>query len=168
MKAVKIFAIGAGSVLALAGASAPAAAQMYPGYPGYGSPYGYGYGDPYGYGYDRSNERFLVQQCTTAVQQRLNNYGYGGYNPYGYGNGYGYGRARVLGVTRIDRRTPGVLRIRGEASSGMNYGYGDYGYGGYGYGGGYGGYGAPADLTFRCDVDFRGYIRGLDIDRRRY
>lgn len=164
MMAVKTFAIGAGALVALAGASAPAAAQ-YPGYPGYGSPYGYG--NPYGYG--GGNEQFLVQQCTNAVQQRLSGYGYGGYSPYGNG----YGRARVLGVTRIDRRTPGVLRIRGEAASGMNYGYGGYGnaygYGGYGAYGGYGGgYVAPADLTFRCDIDFRGYIRDIDVNRRRY
>jgi hypothetical protein len=34
----------------------------------------------------------------------------------------------------------------------------------------YGGYAqapALADLTFRCDVDYRGYIRDVDIDRRR-
>jgi hypothetical protein len=164
MKAVKTLAIGGGALIALAGASAPAAAQIYPGYPGYGSPYGYGYG------YNRGNEQFLVQQCTNAVQQRLSGYGYGGYSPYGYGYGNGSGRARVLGVTRIDRRTPGILRIRGEAASGMNYGNGGYGnaYGYGGYGGYGGGYGAPADLTFRCDIDFRGYIRDIDVNRRRY
>jgi hypothetical protein len=42
--------------------------------------------------------------------------------------------------------------------------YGGYPYGGYG---GYGGYNnATADLTFKCDVDYRGYIRDIDINRR--
>jgi len=44
--------------------------------------------------------------------------------------------------------------------------YGGYPYGGYG---GYGGYGAnsnTADLTFKCDVDYRGYVRDIDINRR--
>jgi hypothetical protein len=179
MTAVKTIAIGAAGVAALVGASAPAAAQIYPGYPapGYGSPYQpvppYG-----GYGYN-GNEQMLVQQCTNAVQQRLryNGYGsYGGYSPYGYNNRYG-NNARVLGITSIDRRSGSTIRIRGEATSGMGYGpYGGYGnpYGGYGspYGGGYGGYGGYGyqqgrpDLTFRCDVDYRGYVRDVDIDRR--
>jgi len=39
------------------------------------------------------------------------------------------------------------------------------GYGGQGYGGGYGG----GDLSFRCDVDYRGYVSNVRIDRyRRY
>jgi hypothetical protein len=104
-----------------------------------------------------------VQQCTAAVQQRLS--GYGGYGAYGYGNAYSNGR--VLGITRVDQRSNTTLRVRGYATSGMNYG----GYGGYGGYRGYGGYGgynnATADLTFKCDVDYRGYIRDIDIDRRR-
>ena len=175
MKAVKTIAIGAAGLVALVGASAPAAAQYYPGYGGYGgtnvvgqvinsilNPYG-GYGQ-YGYGYGM-NPQAAAQQCTAAVQQRLNGrygagYGYG-YQPYGYN---GYGNGRVLGITRIEQRSNGTLRVRGDATSGMAYGGYPYGgYGGYGaYGGGYGG----ADLEFRCDVDYRGYIRDVDIDRR--
>jgi hypothetical protein len=189
MKAVKTIALGAVGLVALVGASAPAAAQ----YPGYGYPYGYNspgnvvgqvinsvlnpygqygygqYGGQYGYGqygYGAMNPQLAAQQCTAAVQQRLGG-GYGGYQGYGYNNAYGNGR--MLGITRVEQRSNGTLRVRGEATSGMAYGgypYGGYGggYGGYGgYGGGYGG----ADLKFRCDVDYRGYIRDIDIDRRR-
>ena len=187
MTAVKTLALGAVGIAALVGAAAPAAAQ----YPGYGYPYGtnnpanvigqvigqvlnpYGqYGQGYGYG---ANSQMAVQQCTAAVQQRLAmqysaGYAnpYGGYaSPYGYNNAYS--NARVLGITRVEQRSRSTLRVRGVASSGMAYGnpYGGYG----GYGSPYGGYAqaqAPADLTFRCDVDYRGYVRDIDIDRRRY
>ena len=144
--------------------------------------------NPYGqFGYNRGvNPQTAVNQCAAAVNQRLQrqygNGGYGapyggyagGYSPYGYGNGYGNGYAggQVLGISRVEQRSASVLRVRGFATSGMAYGgypYGNYG----GYGGGYGGYGGyngygaqPADLIFRCDVDYRGYIRDIDIDRR--
>jgi hypothetical protein len=173
MKAVKTFALGAAGIVALVGASAPAAAQSFPGYNnptnvigqvlqsvlnpygGYGQ-YGYSpYGNQYGYG---ANPQMAASQCTAAVQQQLQGRYAAGYgSPYGYN---GYSNARVLGVTRIEPRSSG-LRVRGEATSGMGYGAP---YGGYG---GYGGYGqSAADLTFRCDVDYRGYIRDVDIDRR--
>ena len=174
MKAVKKIAIGAVGMAALLGASAPAAAQYYPGY-GYNNPgnvigqviqsvinpYG-GYGQ-YGYG---MNQQMAVQQCTAAVQQRLSGYSnYGGYGGYGGAYGYtnAYSRGRVLGITRVDQRSSSTLRVRGYATSGMNYG----GYGGYGGYGAYGGYNnATADLSFKCDVDYRGYIRDIDINRR--
>jgi hypothetical protein len=54
----------------------------------------------------------------------------------------------VLSVTRVTP-TNGGVRVRGLASSGR-YGYG---------------YNA-ADLSFRCDVDYRGYVRDVDINRR--
>jgi len=199
MKAVKKIAIGAVGLAALIGASAPAAAQYYPGYPGSGyGGYQYGYPtnvigqvlqsilNPYGqFGYNRGvNPQIAVQQCATAVNQRLQmrfgaghggygGYGYGGYPPYG-GYGNAYSQARVLGITRVEQRSATTLRVRGHATSGMVGAYypGDV-YNGYnGYGGSYGAYGgygyagAPADLSFRCDVDYRGYIRDIDIDRR--
>jgi len=40
-------------------------------------------------------------------------------------------------------------------------GYGAYGVGAYGALG----YGQP-DLSFKCDVDYRGYVRDVDINRR--
>jgi hypothetical protein len=199
MKAVKTIAIGAAGLAVLVGGAAPAAAQYYPGYGSGYSQYGYAPNvigqvlqsilNPYGqFGYRAGvHPQVAVQQCTAAVQQRLqmryragyNPYGaygqyggYGGYSPYGYNNAYS--QARVLGITRVDQRSATTLRVRGVATSGMMYAnpYGAYG----GYGGGYGGYGgygyaqaqAPADLSFRCDVDYRGYIRDIDIDRRRY
>jgi hypothetical protein len=41
-------------------------------------------------------------------------------------------------------------------------GYGAYGVGAYGALG----YAYQPDLRFRCDVDYRGYVRDVDIDRR--
>jgi hypothetical protein len=141
----------------------------------------------------RMNPQTAASQCSAAVQARLSQRGYGnggyggGYNPYGgYGNnpygGYGntQSSARVLGISRIEQRSSSTLRVRGYASSGMQAGY-QGGYGGYqggycgyqggygGYQGGYGGYNTAqsADLTFRCDIDYRGYVRDIDIHRRR-
>jgi hypothetical protein len=56
--------------------------------------------------------------------------------------------------------------VRGLASSGRYAynGYGPYGVGAYGALG-YG-YANAADLSFKCDVDFRGYVRDVDIYRR--
>ena len=148
-----------------------------------------GYGRyPYGnYGYNQyNNQSSAVDQCARAVEARLggnrggyygygnvpyggqygspNGYGYG--NPgYGYGNpGYGYGNAgyggRVLGVTRVDRKSYG-LKVHGVASSGYNGydGYGRRGYGSYGYG-------AGADLSWNCEVRYDGRIRDIDVNRR--
>ena len=179
MKAVTKLMIGAAGVAAL-GMAAPAAAQ-YPGY-GYGQ-YGYPTNvigqvlqqilNPYGqFGYNRAvNPQTAVNQCTAAVQQRLS-YQYGArYNPYASSYGYGYNNmassARILGITRVDQRSATTLRVRGYATSGrMAYNnYGPYGYGAYGATG-YGYAQAPADLSFKCDVDYRGYIRDIDINRR--
>lgn len=150
---------GAAGLAAVFGFASPAAAQYYPGY-GYnngggvvgaivnsvlgGGQYGYG---RYGYG----NDRFAVDQCTRAVSARLGGAygGYGGYGGYGYNN---YGGGRVLGVTSVERRNNG-LRVRGVASSGSR---------GYGYGYNSGG----ADLSFKCNVDYRGRITDVDLHRR--
>ncbi len=141
-----------------------------------------GYGQyPYGnYGYNQyGNQSMAVDQCARAVEGRLNGYRGGGY--YGYGNGpyggqYGYGNApyggqygyngyagggaRVLGITRVDRKSYG-LKVRGVASSGYRgyEGYGRPGYGNYGYN-------AGADLSWSCEVRFDGRIRDIDVNRR--
>ena len=168
MKAVTKILAG-GAVAAALFAAAPAAAQYYPGYP-YGGGYGGGnvvgqvinqvlgggYGGYGGYG---ANSQVVVNQCVSAVQARLQRsyggayggYG-GGYNPYGYN---GYSQARVLGISRVEPRSNGGLTVRGVATTGM------HAYGGYG---GYGGQ-QPVDLTFRCRVDYRGFITDVDIDR---
>jgi hypothetical protein len=121
--------IAGGAAVAALASAAPAAAQYNP---GYGYPYG---GGPVGGGYG-ANSQVLVNQCAAAVQQRLNrNSGYG--SPYGYGGG-----ARVLGISRIEPRGDGGLRIRGVATS----------------------YGGRPNLTFSCKTDYRGFIRDVDID----
>ncbi|HEY7005920.1 MAG TPA: hypothetical protein VH392_05490 [Sphingomicrobium sp.] len=147
---------GAAGFAAIA-ASAPAAAQYYP----YGySPYAYG-GGMYGV-----NAGAAAQQCTAAVQNRL-------YNRTSLGTILGSlvgiptaPTGRVLSVTQESRTRDGGMRIRGLATSGR-YAYNDYGpYGAGAYGAlGYG-YNSAADLSFRCDVDPRGYIRDVDINRR--
>jgi hypothetical protein len=145
---------------------------------GYGRyPYGnYGYNQGYG------NQRMAIDQCARAVEARVGGYRgggyygygnmpyggynqgygygspYGGYNQYGYSQGYGAGR--VLGITRVERKSYG-LKVRGVASSGYNGydGYGRRGYGSYGYSNG-------ADLSWSCEVRYDGRIRDIDVNRR--
>jgi hypothetical protein len=183
MKAITMVLAGGAGLAALVSA-APAAAQYYP------QP-GYGYGNnvvgqvlgqilnPYGggYSYNGGNDRMLVDRCAGAVAQRIN-YQYGGYNQYGYNRGYGYngynqgygynqynqgyGNARVLGITRVERRNNGI-RVRGVATAGGGYGnaYGNP-YGGYNQ------YNQSGEFTFKCNVDYRGRITDIDLDRNRY
>lgn len=205
---------GLAAVTAMA---APAAAQNYP-YGGgssggvvgaiINSVIGGGYGQyPQGnYGYGQVSQRQLVSQCAAATEQRLNaayrGQGYGapnGYNGYqnGYGNQNGYGSqngyatqggARVVGITSVERRSNGGLKVRGLAMSSAygsqyggqgygNQGYGNQGYGNQGYGGQYGGqygnqgyqngYGAnaQADISFSCKVDAQGRINSINLQR---
>jgi hypothetical protein len=187
MKAVSKILAGGVAMAALASA-APAAAQYYP---GYGQPNVIGQvinqvlGG--GYGLDRQT---AVQRCAAAVEQRINYQynrgyqsgygtggysGYGGYNPtYNQGyNGYAQGGARVLGVTSVEQRSNNGVRVRGIATAhAQPVGYGGYaGQGGYSPYGGYSGYAPPqqqGELTFRCNLDYRGYVRDIDIDRNRY
>ena len=147
----KMFAGGAG--LAAIAAAAPAAAQYYP----YNySQYGY---SQYGY----NNTAMASERCTAAVQSRL-------YNRSSIGEILGAilgsnTTGRVVAVTQVNPRRSGVT-VRGLASSGR-YAYNSYGpYG-------VGAYGAlgyntanSADLSFKCNVDYRGYVRDVDINRR--
>ena len=116
-------------------------------------------------------------------------YGYtngNGYNGYqqGYANGTNGHGARVLGITNVERRNNGV-RVSGTIDSGRyasraSYGapaYGAQAYGAQAYG--VQAYGAPgypnqgygnrayngvhADLTFRCNVDYRGAVTNLRV-----
>ena len=147
--------LAAGVAIVAVASAAPAAAQYYPGY-GYGNPNG---GNVIGqvlngvlgngYGNYGANSQVAVNQCAAAVQQRLNGgYGYNGYgnNSYGYSNG-----ARVLGISRVEPRSNGELLVRGVANSGRYA----YGYNGQG----------QIDLTWKCKVDYRGFIRDIDINR---
>jgi hypothetical protein len=147
---MKILAGGAG--LAALAAAAPSAAQY-----AYGNPYGYG--NQYGYG--GMNTQVAAQRCAAAVQSRLaNRSGIGGILGAVLGSNTSGGR--VVSVTDVTPRR-NTVRVRGLASSGrMAGGYGPYGAGAYGALG----YSYQPDLSFRCDVDFRGYVRNVDINRR--
>jgi len=191
----KILIGSAGLTAALAIASPAAAQQPYPyanqnsGVVGaiINSVTGGGYGQyPQGnYGYGQTNERAAVSMCAAAAEQRINaNYrgqpGNGYNNGYanngyqqGYANGYNSQGARVLGITNVERRNSGSLKVTGVASSGRGYGHGNQGYNnqGYnnqGYNNGYNGQRAypanqSADLRFTCKVNSRGQVSDLNI-----
>jgi hypothetical protein len=157
---IKMLAGAAG--LAAVATAAPAAAQYGYGYRTYSQPYGYNYN---AYGAYGMNGNVAAQQCTAAVQNRL-------YNRTSLGSILGSlvgiptnPSGRVLSITSSTPTRYG-MRIRGLATSGR-YAYNNYGpygmgaYGALGYG-----YNNMADLSFRCDVDANGYVRGIDINRR--
>ncbi|HEY4071273.1 MAG TPA: hypothetical protein VGM04_06935 [Sphingomicrobium sp.] len=157
--------------------------QSYPqqGYPQYPQTYpqqGYGYPDQQygtsqnaigaiidsliGNRYDVS-DRQAIHQCAYAAVQRAQGQSWGG-----YGQSYpAYNRyLRVTAITDVQRRSSSV-RIRGELGrAGGNQGYAPglgnqpydprYGYGGGGHG--------RAELSFRCDVDYRGYVRNVRVE----
>ena len=196
-------ATGLTGLAELAAVSSPAGAQM--------NPYGYGnnggvvgaivnavtgYGQyPQGnYGYEQIGQRNSVEMCARTVEQRLNSdRRYGGYNnrygrtsSSGYGqNGYRNGEAfRVVGITNVERRMNGALRVRGIASSGLNNranGWNeprgdDERNAGNGYDNRYGnadrngypnnGYRAAGmDYRFTCKIDSRGAVTSLNFDR---
>ena len=156
--------IGLGVGIAAIAAATPASAQYY-GYryaqPSYGYAQPYGYAQQYGY---EMNTNVATQQCTAAVQSRL-------YNRSSIGGILGVllganTTGNVVGITQVSPRNNGLMRVRGVASSGRyaTNGYGPYGVGAYGALG-YG-YQQSADLSFKCDVDYRGYVRDVDINRR--
>ena len=203
MTIIRNILIGTAGLAATAAFAAPAAAQGYPyGYPQQqqggilgaiiNSVTGNGYGQyPQGnYGYGQVSQRGAISQCAAAAEQRLNgNYrgqsGYGyqngydnngynnGYGNNGYNNGYAQGGGRVLGITNVERRGNGGLKVTGVATSGRAYGaYGNQGYNqgynnGYNNGYGQGGYQAQqqADLRFTCRVNLRGQVSELKIRR---
>jgi len=179
---------GAALVGALAAPAAAQTAYPYQSYPQYQQPYAQypqqtysqQYGQPnYGYnqGYSQNpvgaiidsllgnrynvSDRTAVSQCATAAMAQANSQ-YGG---YGYNGGYngpdrnyynhGASNLRVTAITDVQRRSNG-LRVKGLMSSGGDY-RGQYGYQNRGYGGG--------DLSFRCNVDYRGAVTNVRIDR---
>ena len=101
-----------------------------------------------------------AQRCAAAVQNRLSTRT-GLTGILGALLGARSSGGRVLQVTRVNPNRSTVT-VRGLASSGVSYGYGPYGAGAYGAAG----YAYRPDLSFRCRVDYRGYIRDVDIDRR--
>lgn len=173
---------------AVGGVAAPLAAQSpYPyAYPQQAYPQAYP-GTPYAYGQqgyggtaidqiigqllgNRYNvsDRTAVSQCATAAMVQAQNQ-YRGYNyqqRYGSAQGYGYPQGiaapsmRVTAITNVQRRNNG-LRVSGLMSSGHGGGYGGYA-GQYGYQNqAY----ANGDLSFRCNVDYRGAVTNVRIGR---
>jgi hypothetical protein len=177
------------SAIALSALALPASAQYspypnqpvypYPAYPGqpaypqqYPQPYpGYGYGQSYtgnpvtdiidqllGNRYSVT-DRQAVRQCARAAMGQASAQfggGYGGYDGYNQGYGYrgrSYGAFRVTAITNVERRSYG-LRVSGLLSSGRGYG-GQYGYQDRGD--------ARGDLSFRCNVDYRGAVTNLRV-----
>ena len=169
---MKILATGAG--LAALATAAPATAQY--AYPNayanqYGNPYGNQYGSQYGsqygyannYGYNNNMTTMAAQRCSAAVQNRLyqrSGSGLGGIVGALLGANASRG-GRVLSITQATPRG-NYVRVRGLATSGRSAGYGQYGVGAYGAAG----YAYQPDLSFRCDVDYRGQVRNVDINRR--
>ena len=161
---MKILASGAG--LAALATAAPAVAQY--AYPNaYANQYGNPYGNQYGYannnGYNNSLTSMAAQRCSAAVQNRLyrgSGSGLGGIVGALLGANTSSG-GRVLSITQATPRGS-YVRVRGLATSGRSAGYGQYGAGAYGAVG----YAYQPDLSFRCDVDFRGQVRNVDINRR--
>jgi hypothetical protein len=94
--------------------------------------------------------QLAAKQCAAAVQERLNTRGYGAISAAG--------TARVIGVTHADAKRS-FVRVRGTATSGV---LADPVVGTIGSLAA----SAPVDLKFKCEIDYRGRIRDLDIDRR--
>ena len=174
---------------AVAGVAAPVAAQVPYGYPQTYPPTTYpgqAYPNQYGYPNQGTNvigqvidqllgnrysvtDRTAVSQCANAAmiqaQAQYRGYGYGqqgyGYQqPYGgYQQGIAAPAMRVTAITDVQRRSSG-LRVKGLMSSGYSSQYGQYGnqYG-YNQNRNY----ADGDLTFRCNVDYRGAVTNVRI-----
>jgi hypothetical protein len=152
---------------------------------------GYGQYPQGNYGYEQTSQRGAVEMCARSAEQRLNSdrrysgYGYG-YGQGGYSNGYaqnGYAQNgyrngamfRVVGITNVERRMNGALRVRGIASSDTGRGNagwnqqhaGDPGYAdnnGYAYGNDrY--HNAGMDYRFSCKINSRGAVTDLNLDR---
>ena len=145
--------IGAAGFAGLA-AAAPATAQ-----------YGYAYPQGYAYGYNNMNNMTAIatQRCSAAVQNRLSRRTTSGVSGI-VGALLGantMSTGRVLAVTQVVPRRS-TVRVRGLATSGRSTGYGPYGVGAYGALG----YAYQPDLSFKCEVDYRGFVRDVDINRR--
>jgi len=156
---------------------------------------GYGQYPQGNYGYEQIGQRSSVEMCARSAEQRLNSdrryAGYGnGYGQDGYRNGYGQngqldayanngyrngGMFRVVGITSVERRMNGALKVSGIASSDKGYGntgwnrqrgddqrYGDsnaYGHDNNGY------RSAGMDYRFTCKINSRGAVTSLNLDR---
>jgi hypothetical protein len=138
--------------------------------------YGYGQYPQSNYGYGQTNPSAAVGMCAAAAEQRISG-DYRGQPGYGYNNGYannGYQQgfangyngqgAHVIGITNVERRDNGGLKVSGIASSGRAYGYGNQGYNN-GYNSQYAYANQAADLRFTCKVNTRGQVSDVNISR---
>lgn len=80
-----------------------------------------------------------VSRCAQAAEAQVSR---GDLGNYRYSN-YGPGDARVIAITRVEQRSNG-LRVRGVVDA----------------------RGSARQYDFRCNVDYRGAIRDVDIHRR--
>ena len=145
--------------------------------------YGYGQYPQGNYGYAETSQRNAVGMCAAAAEQRISaTYrGQPGQPGYGYNNGYNNGYAgngyqppyangynnqigRVLGITNVQRRNNGSLKVSGVASSGRAYRYNGQGYNN-GYNGQHASANQASDLRFTCKVNTRGQVTNLDLNR---
>jgi hypothetical protein len=114
----------------------------------------------------QARARYMPQGYGQGYGQGYQGQGYPGQGYPGQGyNGYNQGRGiRVTAITNVERRSNG-LRVRGLLDSRGGYnryqGQGYSEYQGQGYNNGY----ANGDLTFRCNVDYRGVVTNLRIER---
>ena len=140
---IKTLALGAG--FAAIAAAQPVAAQYY--------------GGAYGY---NNVHNVAAQRCAAEVQNQLsyrdNRGGILG-ALLGINN---YSNARVLSITRVNPNR-NRIRVRGVATIGR-LAYNPDGVGAYGMLGS--NYALRPDLSVRCEVDYRGFGRDVDIDRR--
>jgi hypothetical protein len=84
-------------------------------------------------------------RCVAAVQDRL--------------NARSGSDARVLAVTKVNPHK-NLVTVWGIANSGAFGRFGEGAYGALGYN-----YAPPADISFKCKVDYRGFVRDIDLDR---
>ena len=141
--------------------------QPYPGQPGYNQGYsGYNQGyaqDPVsqiinsllGNRYNVTDRQAVSQCASAAMTQAAAQYGNRYNQAYG-NNGYNSGM-RVTSITDVQRRNNG-LRVSGLMNSGYTGQYGNQdGYQNRGY--------AQGDVSFRCNVDYRGQVTNVRIGR---
>jgi hypothetical protein len=132
-----------------------------------------------------TDDRTAVSQCASAaLTQASAQYGVNGYagseGYAGYAGAYRPGATgvpgypgvatsmRVSAITDVQRRSSG-LRVKGLIDSGVDYrgGYGGEAYQGVGYGGQPYATGHPThnDLSFRCNLDNRGVVVSMRVER---
>lgn len=163
-KLFRTLAAAAATAAGLAGLAPPAAAQPYD------YPYGYNPGTQILQGVIDQllgnrysvDDRRAVHRCANAALaeawRQFRPYGYGYDDDYGYGPGYpgytNYPQMRVTAITSVERRGGG-LRVRGLIDSGLLYAMPGvdprYRQGG--------------DLIFRCDLDYRGRVWDVRVNR---